>query len=78
MAYTGPYHVERSVRRNEGSHTYVTCYSIERSGEGVMVRGDDVVFMNHLCDLLNDDEHGRPNGHLPSAYGQPNNSRSRS
>jgi hypothetical protein len=43
----------------------------------VMVRGDNVVFMNHLCDLLNDDEHGRPKWHLPSACGQQDNSRSR-
>lgn len=58
MPHIGPYHVERGVRRNDGSHTYVQCYHIERTGEGVMVRGDDLVFMNFLCDLLNDDEHG--------------------
>jgi hypothetical protein len=75
MAYTGPYHVERSIRRNEGSHTYVTCYSIERTGEGVMVRGDDLVFMNFLCGLLNDDEHGRSNGHLPSSSEQHHRAR---
>jgi hypothetical protein len=59
MAHIGPYRVERGIRRNEGSHTYVSCYTIERTGEGIKVRGDDLVFMNFLCDLLNDEEHGR-------------------
>lgn len=55
-----PYRVEeRMTTVNSGGVTsrYVTAYAIVRTGEDDLCRGDDIVFMHRLVDLLNADEH---------------------
>lgn len=38
---------------NIGSGKHRTEYAIERSGDGVLVRGEDRVFLDRIADLLN-------------------------
>lgn len=49
-----PYRIERSVKRIDSS--YVTSYSIYRTGDGELCHGSDPVFMHHIVELLNEEE----------------------
>lgn len=57
MTYESPYRVERIVR--PGAHYDLTYYAITRTGEDVLVSGNDPVFMHRVCDLLNEQENGK-------------------
>jgi hypothetical protein len=53
------YRVERTIKQGFGyDDADVTRFTIERTGDGPLVRSDDPVLLNRICDLLNADEGG--------------------